>query len=86
MSGINIRKETRKVNEKTLTELCKMFAMAPQGFDAIILTIKYGSRFTEEDSKVLRLLKEFMGKEFTDVMILLVTRVTWSCLKQKRGK
>ena len=86
MSGIKISKEARQVHEKTLTELCKMFAMAPQGFDAIILTIKYGSRFTEEDSKALRLLQRFMGKEAIEVMILLLTWGDQAVLHAKEKK
>lgn len=63
----------REDQEKILTEVSKMFAYAPGGFNAILLTLKFGSRFTEEDGKALKLLKDFLGVEALDYMILLLT-------------
>lgn len=60
--------------ERILTELVKMYTMAPQGFDAIILVAKFGARFTAEDAQALNLLKCFLGKESESHMILLLTR------------
>ena len=60
--------------ERILTELAKMFSMAPQGFDAIILVAKFGARFTAEDAEALKLLKHFLGKESEGHMILILTR------------
>lgn len=51
----------------------KVFGMAPQGFDAIILIVKYGARFTKEDEQALNLLQNFLGKESKRNMILILT-------------
>ena len=63
----------RKGQQRILTELSKMYTMAPQGFDAIILVAKFGQRFTAEDGEVLKLLKAFLGAESECHMILLFT-------------
>ena len=59
--------------KKILTELAKMFVYAPQGINAFLLTVKCGTRFTSEDSQALLLLKNFLGEEALDYMILLLT-------------
>lgn len=63
----------REDQQKVLTEVYKIFTMAPQGFDAIILVVKYGFRFTKEDEKALKLLQDFLGKEAKEFMILILT-------------
>ena len=63
----------REDQKKVLTEVYKIFTMAPQGFDAIILVVKYGFRFTKEDEKALKLLQDFLGKEAKEFMILILT-------------
>ena len=63
----------RKDQQKILTELAKMFVMAPGGFNAILLLVKFGSRFTPEDGEALKLLRTFLGEEATNYMILLLT-------------
>lgn len=63
----------RKDEERILTELAKMFVYAPQGFNAFLLTLKFGARFTSEDGEALKLLKAFLGEEALDYMILLLT-------------
>lgn len=50
-----------------------MFVYAPQGINAFLLTVKCGTRFTSEDSQALLLLKNFLGEEALDYMILLLT-------------
>lgn len=59
--------------KRILMVLAKMFVYAPQGFNAFILTFKFGTRFTAEDSQALIMLKKFLGKEALDYMILLLT-------------
>ena len=56
-----------------LREVAQMFAMAPDGFHAIILIVMYGGRFTAEDAQALKMLQEFLGKDATENMILLLT-------------
>lgn len=51
----------------------KVFGMAPQGFDAIILIVKYGARFTKEDEQALNLLQTFLGEKSKRNMILILT-------------
>ena len=63
----------REDQQGVLTEVYKIFTMAPQGFDAIILVVKYGFRFTKEDEKALKLLQDFLGKEAIESMILILT-------------
>lgn len=59
--------------KRILRELAKMFVYAPQGLNAFILTLKFGTRFTAEDSQALIMLKKFLGKEALDYMIILLT-------------
>lgn len=65
--------KARIIEEKILTEVSRMFAMAPKGFDAILLVVEYGTRFSDEDSKALTLLTDFLGSESKAYMILLFT-------------
>ena len=56
-----------------MTEVCKIFTLAPQGFHAIMLVVRYGNRFTNEDEQALKLLQEFLGKEANEYIILILT-------------
>lgn len=56
-----------------LQELAKVFAMSPKGLDALLITVKYGSRFCREDSEALKVLKEFFGPEAIPYIILIFT-------------
>ena len=66
--------QERHTQTEIFNEVYKMFQMAPKGFDAIILVVKYGDRFTEEDEQALDLLEAFLGKESTKSMILILTK------------
>lgn len=70
---VNLTSQARYVEKQILLELNKMFALAPRGFDAIILVARYGDRFTKEDGQALKLLTSFLGKESKEYMILLLT-------------
>ena len=59
--------------KKLLQELASVFVMSPDGLDAIIITIKYGCRFLEEDAEALKILKTFFGTEAQPYMILILT-------------
>lgn len=50
-----------------------MFVLAPRGFHAILLLVKFGQRFTPEDGKALQMLRRFLGEKATNYMILLLT-------------
>jgi len=63
----------RKAQDLILREVYKVFGMAPHGFNAIVLVVKYGARFTNEDEQALNLLETFMGNESKEYMILLLT-------------
>lgn len=63
----------REDQKKILRELAKMFVYASRGINAFLLTIKFGTRFTPEDSQALLLLRKFLGEEALDYMILLLT-------------
>ena len=59
--------------KKILQELARVFVMSPDGLDAIIITIKYGCRFLEEDAEALKILQTFFGTEAQPYMILILT-------------
>ena len=59
--------------QKILREICKIFAMSPWGLDAIILTIKYGSRFGLEDGEALKILQKFLGEDSKKYTIVIFT-------------
>ena len=69
----NLKSEKRHVQKEILKEVHRIFALAPTGFDAIMLVVKFGSRFTDEDSQALRLLIDFLGIKSTGYMILTLT-------------
>ena len=68
VAGLNYEKQM-----EILRELAKVFVMSPDGLDAIIITIKYGCRFLEEDAEALKILKTFFGTEAQPYMILILT-------------
>lgn len=56
-----------------LKEVSKIFAMAPFGFDAIIIVVKYGGRFSMEDAQALKILQSMLEEDAMDHMILVLT-------------
>ncbi|KAL9985830.1 hypothetical protein ACROYT_G008278 [Oculina patagonica] len=72
--------------EEILRELYKMFAMSPDGIDAIILTIKYGGRFGLEDAEALKILQQFFGKEANDYMVVIFTHGDQAVRDAKKKK
>ncbi|KAL9985811.1 hypothetical protein ACROYT_G008259 [Oculina patagonica] len=76
----------RDDQKRILTELVKMYTMAPNGFHAIILVSKFGTRFTAEDAEALKLLKAFLGIESQGHMILLLTRGDDAARSAKKKK
>ncbi|XP_059146638.1 uncharacterized protein LOC131934594 [Physella acuta] len=48
--------------------------MTPKGYDVVLLVVRYGGRFTEEDVSILNNLKQILGRDFIrDVCILVLT-------------
>lgn len=73
LKTVNLTSQSRYVEKQILLELNKIFALAPKGFDAIMLVARYGTRFTKEDGQALKLLTTFLGKESKEYMILILT-------------
>lgn len=63
----------RETQEKVLKELARMFVVTPRGINAILLLVRFGTRFTPEDAQALTLLKTFFGEEALNYMVLLLT-------------
>lgn len=73
LKSMPLTSEKRQVQKQILNEVHRIFQLAPNGFDAIMLVVKYGSRFTDEDGQALRLLIHFLGKASKEYMILILT-------------
>lgn len=73
LKTVPLKSETRHVQKKILKEVYRIFALAPTGFDAIMLVVKFGSRFTDEDGQALQLLINFLGDRSKQYMILILT-------------
>lgn len=62
-----------EVQNETLHEVARIFAMAPNGFDGFLLVAKYGCRFTGEDAQALKMIQVLLGKDVYSNMILVLT-------------
>ena len=74
----------REDQKRILRELTNMYTMAPDGFDAILIVVQYGVRFTAEDAEALKLLTAFMGEKAEGHMILLLTRGDQAALNARK--
>ena len=72
-TAVTLASQARLDQEKILTEVSKIFALAPRGFDAFLFVARYGSRLTGEDEQALRLLTTFLGNESLKYTILVLT-------------
>ncbi|XP_022799198.1 uncharacterized protein LOC111337206 isoform X2 [Stylophora pistillata] len=79
--GINNKKQ-----QEILRELCKVFAMSPDGLDALLITIKYGGRFGLEDAEALKILQQFFGSEAQPYIILILTHGDQAVRDAKKKK
>ena len=70
---MSLKSETRQVQKQILSEVYRIFQLAQNGFDAIMLVVKYGARFTDEDGQAVQLLINFLGKKSKEYMILILT-------------
>ena len=75
-----------KKQKEILLELARVFVMSPDGLDAIIITIKYGCRFLQEDAEALKMLKTFFGAEAQPYMILILTHGDQAARDAKKKK
>ena len=73
LKSMPLKSETRQVQKQILSEVYRIFQLAQNGFDAIMLVVKFGSRFTDEDGQALQLLINFLGKKSKEYMILILT-------------
>ena len=73
---VALKSQTRLDQEKILTEVSKIFALAPRGFDAFLFVAQYGSTLKPEgeDKEALELLTTFLGNESKKYTILLLTQ------------
>lgn len=69
-SWLSDQKEHQK---KVLEEAATMFTLAPDGFDAIALVVKYGAKFTQEDAQVFTLIQAWLGEKAERHMFLILT-------------
>ena len=76
----------KKDQERILTEVAKIFFLAPDGFDAISLVVKYGCRFTSEDGQALQLLQSFLGKEAETHMFVILSNADQAKRNAKKAK
>ena len=63
----------KKELETTLNELARMFRLVPAGFNAILLLVKFGSRFTQDDYDALQMLLKFFTPGAKKYMILVLS-------------
>ena len=63
----------KKELESSLKELARMFLLAPGGFNAILLLVKFGSRFTQDDNDALQMLLKFFTPDAKKYMILVLS-------------
>lgn len=61
------------LKEELEKEVPKILEVAPNGFDAIVLVAKYGSRFTSADARDLQLLQVILGDKAKQYVILVLT-------------
>lgn len=73
LTSVTLLSQARLDQEKILTEVSRIFALAPDGFDAFLFVARYGSRLTGEDAQALRLLTTFLGNKCLKYTILVLT-------------
>lgn len=80
-TGSSTSQDHEENQEKVLQEATRMFSQAPDGFDAIALVMKIGTRFTKEDQQTLTLIQKWLGKDAEKNMFLILT-----CADQARQR
>lgn len=76
----------KRDQEGVLTEVAKIFLLAPAGFDAISLVVRYGCRFTPEDDQALQLLQSFLGNEAETHMFVILSNADQAKRNAKKDK
>jgi len=61
-----------EATEKLVEDMAKGISQSPKGFHALILILRYGSRFTEEEYKVVKVLKTMFGDDFVKNFVIVV--------------
>ena len=54
-------------------EAFRILELAPEGFHAIVLVVRYGCRFTDEDAQALQRLQGFLGDNVGKYIILVLS-------------
>ncbi|XP_059159884.1 uncharacterized protein LOC131943687 [Physella acuta] len=71
--GVGDTRHTREESDRnTVANLCSAMALSPEGYDAVLLVLRYGGRFTEEDVNVVTSLKKILGADFVQKFCVLV--------------
>lgn len=70
--------------KRVLTDVAKIFVMAPRGFHAIALVVEYGCTFSDEDGKALKLLQSFLGDKAARHMFLIISHADQAKQEAKR--
>ncbi|XP_059144765.1 uncharacterized protein LOC131931948 [Physella acuta] len=71
--GVGDTRHTRGESDRnTVANLCSAMALSPEGYDAVLLVLRYGGRFTEEDVNVVTSLKKILGADFVQKFCVLV--------------
>lgn len=65
--------EQKEHQKEVLKEVARMFALAPDGFDAIALVAKYNVRFTQEEAQVFNLIQTWLGEKAERHMFIILT-------------
>ncbi|KAH9493051.1 Immune-associated nucleotide-binding protein 10 [Bulinus truncatus] len=67
--------DTKVSKEKTLNEIYNSMSLCPEGFNAILFVMPFNVRFTSEEIKTLKLLKDSFGDSFIkDYCIVALTK------------
>lgn len=72
-TAVPLLSQARLDQEKILTEVSRIFALAPKGFDAFLFVARYSSRLTGEDAQALRLVTTLLGNKSLKYTILVLT-------------
>ncbi|CAL1540020.1 unnamed protein product [Lymnaea stagnalis] len=67
--------DTVKSNDQTLAKIYEAMSLCPNGFNALILVMKFGCRYTKEEKDSLNVLKTYFGSTFLkDFGIVIMTK------------
>ncbi|XP_059159861.1 CAP-Gly domain-containing linker protein 1-like [Physella acuta] len=66
--------KTKVARTNLIQNMSKAMEISPNGFNAIVIVLKYGSRLSEEDKTIFRFIKSIFGEQvYTKYCILVMT-------------